>query len=603
MLDDIGKTVVSVSQDPRASEEPSISTVHYQLNQVDSVNVQSQANQCPLTANERLLRGIWVTLFNIDPRQLNTQSTFRGFGGDSFLAIKMLTAARKAGFVLTFSDALSDISFSDMAERLSLSPTPSSDPVPEFSQNKRFDFAKVLREKENIDFCTLVSNLELSSRFTPECVSLQATTDNFPLIKVSTGLTGRENANKSVGFNILDTEFIEDLLPVTSMQQAMLTSQARSEKFYNPRAVYKVTKSSVSPESAVFAAAWQQVVDSHSILRTIFVRTSEKYDSAYGQLVLKKADACVNYVHAADDVEAFHLLMSRSGVSCRTLMPAHALTICNTETGHLFFSMNISHALSDAVSLSILVGELLSRCNGHTTMTIQRSESYSRFVRYVTDHSSPVAEAYWTQYLSQARPCRLQTLEGVAGQLKSIPVHFERCSDLRRFTESVGMTASTIFRLAWGLILAHQTSMTDVCFGYVVSGRDAPLSGIDEVVGPVLNILPCRLQLARDTSLLQQLDYVQTDFLSSVPHQFWSSAHKNNALNPATAKFNTLVNFRNSGLSEPKTVSDTDIELLGSNDPMEVSEPRSESLNTRIDTFSTISSSLSTSGGITWILS
>lgn len=153
------------------------------------------------------------------------------------------------------------------------------------------------------------------------------------------------------------------------------------------------------------------------------------------------------------------------------------------------------------------------------------------------------------------------------------------------------------------MLLAKWLGRTDVCFGYVVSGRDASVPGIEEIVGPVLNILPCRANVpsARNETPYQDipekkdaielelpLDKIQTDLLESLPHQLSSSTFIDNSTSPESSMFNTLVNFRNSGLSRISKTERTpgdhtamgtesvfskieDFEVLWYEDPMGVS--------------------------------
>jgi hypothetical protein len=39
--------------------------------------------------------------------------------------------------------------------------------------------------------------------------------------------------------------------------------------------------------------------------------------------------------------------------------------------------------------------------------------------------------------------------------------------------------------------------MKEVCFGYLSSGRDAPIDGIESMVGPLINMLIARVDLTR----------------------------------------------------------------------------------------------------------
>lgn len=531
--------------------------------------ILNQTAQRPPISREEELGRIWADILGVEPRRVGLDAKFRGFGGDSYLTMKMMMATRESGFLLNCADALADVTLSEMASRLK--------PIHEMpdyalSGSPCSNFFLSDTDVHSIDSETAASRVtditDPSMERSSSGVLLQPEVNNFPSLRVLEGQPAERIEGISTNVEFRSWEDIDDLLPTTPMQQAMLDSQIRSEKFYNSRVIWKVAGLPASVSIQDFGVCWQRVVDSHQILRTIFVRTMAAPDNCYSQLVLKNVEAKVEHAHADNQDEALRLLTGRPIMNCRTLQPAHALTICHTGDGLLLCSLSISHALSDAVSLSIMLKELSLRCSGDASL-IPDSCPYSHLGGYVANHSRDETEAYWLEYLKNAEPCRFPSFEGTIGSLNRMTVQFERASDLRHFTKSSGMTASTIFRTAWALLLAGWTKKADVCFGHVVSGRDAPVPGIENIVGPVLNILPCRVVVDPGTSVLELLEAVQADFFQSLPHQFEAFIPAEDVIEPAPSMFNTLFNFRNSGLWMPGDAMD--FETLWSEDPMEVS--------------------------------
>jgi non-ribosomal peptide synthetase component F len=56
-------------------------------------------------------------------------------------------------------------------------------------------------------------------------------------------------------------------------------------------------------------------------------------------------------------------------------------------------------------------------------------------------------------------------------------------------------TVSTLIYLGWGLLLSRYSGQDDVLFGSTVSGRQADVSGIEHMVGPLINTVAIRIQL------------------------------------------------------------------------------------------------------------
>lgn len=71
-----------------------------------------------------------------------------------------------------------------------------------------------------------------------------------------------------------------------------------------------------------------------------------------------------------------------------------------------------------------------------------------------------------------------------------------------------GVTLPAIFHAAWALTLALYTDSDNVVFGAVVSGRNLPLPGALDAIGPLLNTLPFQINMSMGSSV--------QDFLTDV---------------------------------------------------------------------------------------
>lgn len=68
-----------------------------------------------------------------------------------------------------------------------------------------------------------------------------------------------------------------------------------------------------------------------------------------------------------------------------------------------------------------------------------------------------------------------------------------------------GITAATMIKVAWTLVLANLAATSDVVYGYTVSGRNLPLEGVESVIGPCLNVLPVRANMNNTNTILDLL--------------------------------------------------------------------------------------------------
>ncbi|KAH8647284.1 hypothetical protein BX600DRAFT_532785 [Xylariales sp. PMI_506] len=526
------------------------------------------AGKEPTPCEDTLIK-IWVELLEIDAHRIGLDARFRRLGGDSYLTMKMMIAIRKAGFFLNLSDALSDMTLLEMAARMESVRVTSDSLTPSLAYETCHSSENgVDSTPGDHSLSDTTDSTELSHQKTPYGFLLKLSNADFPVINYIQHHPVEETECMPLDVEVWRWDEVEDLLPTTLVQREMLASQTRSEDFYKPKAIYQITGSLSSVDMTRLATSWQQIVNSHQILRTIFVRDTAQPDRGYKQLVLKDVKARVEFLHANNEENALAMLIGRSVLNCRGLQPAHELAMCQTADGDVLCSLSISHALSDAVSLSIILKEFSLRCNGRYPL-IPKGHHYSTLQNHVSKRSRCEAAQYWKEYLNGAQACHFPTSSLLLGQLNRFSVRFERTSELRQFARHSGLTAPTIFRSAWALLLSTWLNMTDVCFGHVVSGRNEPIPDIENIVGPFINILPCRVKTDPQVPVLEFLENVQANLFQSLPYQFWSSVHAEDTTISRSALFNTLFNYRNKGLMSSGDPTETDFKLLWSIDPMD----------------------------------
>ncbi|KAJ4249123.1 hypothetical protein NW762_012457 [Fusarium torreyae] len=587
-----------------------------------------------LLGQEEALRQVCVDILGINPDIITHSTRLRSLGVDSYLAIQIVRRVQDFGLELKFADALSGMTLERMAARLTPttiarsavpeSSSPSGPPdsvtittaLPPFIKiatspsastenhtSSASDDSRVRvpsldssdssdsKTKETVPTPALINNTPSRILFKPEPNSLPLVTVDLEQGRSSRSPkpTDKPRETSTVPSDSLELGWgsIESLVPTTNVQQAMLRSQQRlsTANLYMPRAIWRVKGLADSVGIRTLEEGWQRVVGMHSCLRTVFVRIDASDGCRYYQLVLKNISPCLKFIEADSEIDALKLLVDRPPDASdfphqQELTPAHILTICHiTGTGHLMFSLSISHALSDAVSSAIILQQMSAICGSASSqdedpMLLPSSPPFSDIQRYYDLRevaSRDKAVEFWDTYLSGVEPCHfpcgVNSSSSSLGELDKVSVDFKRTSELRNYTMATGITVSTVFRTAWALLLAKWLARTDVCFGYVISGREASVARIEDIVGPVLNILPCRVNaIGKINDIWQQhipfktemeeargleplLDKVQDDLLESLPHQFASPTLLANATHHESSMFNTLVNFRNNGLS------------------------------------------------------
>jgi amino acid adenylation domain-containing protein/non-ribosomal peptide synthase protein (TIGR01720 family) len=364
---------------------------------------------------------------------------------------------------------------------------------------------------------------------------------------------------------------IEDVYPCSPIQNGMLLSQSRATLIYDNRFTLKITSelpsSGVSPTD--FITTWSRVVERHSILRTFFI-PSQTGTAYMDQVVLRGLPEGMVTVlpRASHPLQTLDNLPSFEPTKG---LPPYHLTLCNSSTDELFCLFEINHALLDGTSLQVLVRDLHRAFD--ELLPARPGLLYGDYIAYIQSLPVDTAKEYWKQYLSGSDPCLFPTShKSSIRKMRAATTKVESAKKLREMCETHGITLSNIFQLAWSLVLRAFTGSDDICFGYLTSGRDIPLSGIEDAIGPFINMLVCRTKFSSDLTLGQLLESTQEDYINNTKHQHVSLAEIKRSLNlPDIPLFNTILSLQRGGMAMGATeASSVRIEPLKGEDPTEV---------------------------------
>lgn len=407
----------------------------------------------------------------------------------------------------------------------------------------------------------------------------EMTLSDFPLLPLAyNGIAHLVNMLPQLGVRCL--EEIEDVYPCSPIQQGMLLAQLKDPHLYAYSAIFEASSSDSQVDARCMAEAWQAVVRRHSTLRTVFIE-SICQKGLNDQVVLKDKIARIAWLEC-EDSNVMRTLEQQNSINFRDSQPPHRFTLCKTDRLRVFCKIEISHVISDGTSVPILLKDLSNAykdCiskNDISTLIYKpiTAPLYSQYISHIQSISHDQDIHYWKSYLSGIEPCHLTSLsDGIKKnkELRSLVLQLTQTSELRLFCSKNGLTLSNVLQLVWALILKIYTGNEDIVFGYLTSGRDAPIVGLqDAAVGAFINMLTCRINLIESLPIGNALEQIQNDFMNSMTHQNCSLADVQHELQlSSTSLFNTAFTFQNRAAS--KAYSDTGIKfnVLEAHDPSE----------------------------------
>lgn len=492
----ISRWVVEMDKDQHKSLQPAVNLDASKHDQIHSAS--------PM---EEQMRSIWSTVLDIEVDRISYNRSFLSYSGDSLSSMQVAGICRKHGIKVAVHE--------------------------------------VLRSSSIIKLCesAQVSDGDIQSSVDPQ---INHASDLFSFKKL-TPVSSQELEDKlsEIGVQISD---IEEVYPCSHVQQGIMLDRTRNAEAYAAHSIYKVNPIGVGMvEVDRLLQAWQIVIDRHALLRTVFIEGLGQHDSIHSQAVLKRYNPTIVPSKFSDERQAIKSLQEQTGNSYDDgRSPLHRLTICITSAGTVLCKLDISHAIMDGASISIMIRDMTMAYSG--LLNLEKCPIYSNWLNFMSSYDSKQALDYWKGYLIGAEPCHLPVLvDGSAIQKipKAIRIDFEEVKQLQYFCDNNGFTMANAFHAAWALTLKSYTSSEDIIFGYISSGRDPVIEDSRDTVGPYINMLSCRLKFDDDLKLEDLLLQAQKDHLAALPYQHIALAEVHNLLQlTETALFNTMLSYR-----------------------------------------------------------
>ena len=378
-------------------------------------------------------------------------------------------------------------------------------------------------------------------------VAYQPTLSDYPLISMTYDGLERFITKTIPQIGIPDVRYVEDIYRCSQIQQGLLISRQKDVGFYAIHGTYKIdSKDGVPVDSNRVAYAWQKVINRHPSLRTIFVESLSEEDALYDQIVLKDVEATAVRLQCETDTDATHVLSSQEPMEYMEQKPAHRLTICETSTHQVFCKLELSHAIVDGASISIIFRELAAFYEGKVLP--ETGPLYSNYIAFLQSQSPQAGIGYWKSYLTDIEPTNFPVLNDAAlseRELHSKRIPIDYVSDIQNFCNLHQVTMANFFHTAWALTLQCYTGSNDVCFGYLMSARDDSIEDVENLVGYLVNMLVCRITLIPETPLITVMQQVQADLSESQTHRQTALSEVLHTLKLAgSALFNTSLSYR-----------------------------------------------------------
>ncbi|USP76438.1 non-ribosomal peptide synthetase [Curvularia clavata] len=420
--------------------------VNLTTEQLASFSSTLENKRAPTTRLELAMSTIWSDILGINKDLIGAEDNFFQLGGDSIDAMKLVAICRSQGLSLTMATSFQHPCLADMCLALTETIQDSS------------------KDLDEVEPFSLLSEHET------------------------------EALRKEAGFQCcLSLDLIEDIYPTTPLQEGLLAISAK-------RPGMEMAQMSFPLDAQVdverLKMAWESVVHQTPILRTRMIATK----SGTFQVVTNEQIEWIS----ANNLQKYvkhdrEMPMLNGDKLCRLAM----ITEAGSEKAHICITMH--HALYDGWSWARLIESVEKVYAG---VTITPSVPFNHFVRFLMTlnlNSKRAAKEHWSSVLAGTSADIFPKLPDAFYSPQS-----DSCIKKMVLGKNLShVTLANVIRAAWALLISRYTENSDVVFGSVVTGRDAPVEGIDGLVGPTFTTIPVRVQVDANLTIGAYLQQVQ----------------------------------------------------------------------------------------------
>lgn len=355
------------------------------------------------------------------------------------------------------------------------------------------------RVRAGIDACMQILQVDAPSVLA-SLVSRQSLR-RLPVIDTEDFNTSQQRRLQLVQYLALDDiNDIQEVLACTPAQTRILLGQARDPCLYHIQAAWEVSTTDgcgLPIDTDKLQLACDRVVRHHAALRA-------------------------HYVHL-QDLEAPVQVVLRNPSARKVLQVRPASGRASSSQ----IELDVAHAAFDGASSAVLLRDIgLAYCDKplHTDSTT----ALRRYVEHIEQADMQAADKYWAQHLADVQHCCLPAMGFVDDGDESDFGSFDCILDgkfgaaLITWCQSFSATPAVAIHIAWALTLGAYTGVQDVCFGWMTTGRDAPVPGIEDAIAMFANLVVCRANVAAENRLADVAVAMVQELADGLEHQLGS---------------------------------------------------------------------------------
>ncbi|MCY4124053.1 MAG: condensation domain-containing protein, partial [Pseudomonas sp.] len=350
---------------------------------------------------------------------------------------------------------------------------------------------------------------------------------------------------------------VQEIYPLAPLQQGILFHHLSAEQG-DPYLLQSRLAFDSLAHLQRWAAALQQVIDRHDILRTAVL--SEGLARPV-QVVWRKAQMRVSAVDGLDETDVLQALQARFDARQQRLDLAQApmmrlVYAPDPRNLRVVAILQFHHLALDHTAMEVIASEMQALMTGQGD-TLTAPAPYRNYVAHALLGADEAGhEAFFRQMLGDVDeptlPLGLADVQGEGHAIEEarLGVDARVARGLREQARHLGVSVASLAHLAWARVLGALANRSDVVFGTVLMGRLHGGEGADRALGVFINTLPLRIDLSVPLVEAVRTAHQHLSALLMHEHASLALAQRCSGVAGSLPLFSALFNYRHSSAAD-----------------------------------------------------
>ena len=479
----------------------------------DADAYSTRSYEAPQGQLETKLAQIWAEVLKLE--RVGRHDDFFELGGHSLLAVTMTERMRRSGFEVGVRSIFTAPTVASLAAAMH-----SGSPAIEIPPN----------------------------RIPAGCKSILP--EMLPLVELTEEEIGRIIASVPGG-----APNIQDIYPLTPAQEGILFHHLMGG-VGDPYILASQFSFDTRLRLDEYLQALQAVVNRHDILRTsvMWEGLREPVQVVWRNAQLPVDEAVLDPEAGDASGQLYARFDPRSfRIDVRKAPLLRIFVAYDQEMDRWLMQMLLQHLVSDNSILAVMHEEVQAHLRGQqnllpTPLPYRNLVAQTRFGVSQQEH-----EEFFRKMLGDVdeptAPFGLLDVQGNGSGIEEavLVLDAELARRLRANARKLGVSAASLFHLAWAQVLARVSSREDVVFGTVLFGRMSGGADVDRMMGLFINTLPIRIPVAGEgvEASVRRTHSLLADLMRH-EHASLALAQRCSAVAAPTPLFSALLDYRHS---------------------------------------------------------